>query len=50
VDRKGRGKLNIALHYDLRVQLDGTTTSWAIPRGLLGETAELSFYFELVSS
>lgn len=25
-----------ALHYDLRMQLDGATVSWAIPRGLLG--------------
>ncbi|ORX35487.1 DNA polymerase ligase-domain-containing protein [Kockovaella imperatae] len=25
-----------ALHYDLRMQLDGATYSWAIPRGLLG--------------
>jgi hypothetical protein len=26
-----------ALHYDLRIQLDGATMSWAVPRGLLGE-------------
>ncbi|ORY32187.1 DNA polymerase ligase-domain-containing protein [Naematelia encephala] len=25
-----------ALHYDLRMQLDGSTVSWAIPKGLLG--------------
>ena len=33
---KGPG-LMLALHYDLRMQLDGTTMSWAVPRGLLGE-------------
>lgn len=27
----------IALHYDLRMQLDGATVSWAVPKGLLGE-------------
>lgn len=26
-----------ALHYDLRLQLDGGTISWAIPRGLIGK-------------
>lgn len=25
-----------ALHYDLRMQVDGGTVSWAIPKGLLG--------------
>ncbi|TYJ52676.1 hypothetical protein B9479_006725 [Cryptococcus floricola] len=25
-----------ALHYDLRLQLDGKTVSWAVPKGLLG--------------
>ncbi|WVQ80766.1 hypothetical protein IAT38_002871 [Cryptococcus sp. DSM 104549] len=25
-----------ALHYDLRMQLDGTTFSWAVPKGLIG--------------
>ncbi|GFZ43441.1 hypothetical protein JCM24511_01161 [Saitozyma sp. JCM 24511] len=25
-----------ALHYDLRIQLDGGTLSWAVPKGLLG--------------
>lgn len=25
-----------ALHYDLRMQLDGATASWAVPKGLLG--------------
>lgn len=25
-----------ALHYDLRMQLDGATVSWAVPKGLLG--------------
>lgn len=25
-----------ALHYDLRLQLDGGTFSWAIPKGLIG--------------
>ncbi|WVQ71339.1 hypothetical protein IAR50_000867 [Cryptococcus sp. DSM 104548] len=25
-----------ALHYDLRMQLDGKTVSWAVPKGLLG--------------
>lgn len=28
----------VALHYDLRIQLDGLTVSWAIPKGLLGES------------
>jgi hypothetical protein len=28
--------LMIALHYDLRMQLDGSTFSWAIPKGLIG--------------
>lgn len=32
--------LSVALHYDLRMQLDGTTMSWAVPRGLLGESEE----------
>jgi hypothetical protein len=30
-----------ALHYDLRLQLDGKTVSWAIPRGLLGRSDEV---------
>ena len=31
-----------ALHYDLRMQMDGATVSWAVPKGLLGEpTSEL---------
>ena len=28
--------LGIALHYDLRMQVDGGTASWAVPKGLLG--------------
>jgi hypothetical protein len=26
-----------ALHYDLRLQLDGGTFSWAVPKGLIGQ-------------
>ena len=29
--------LRLALHYDLRMQVDGATASWAVPKGLLGE-------------
>ena len=39
--------VNIALHYDLRMQLDGSTVSWAIPKGLLGK---LHPSFELATS
>lgn len=34
VGRRADGGL--AHHYDLRMQLDGSTVSWAIPKGLLG--------------
>ena len=30
-----------ALHYDLRMQVDGATASWAVPKGLLGESCHL---------
>lgn len=30
-----------ALHYDLRLQLDGGTLSWAIPKGLIGASSKL---------
>lgn len=32
-----RSALKLALHYDLRMQLDGSTFSWAIPKGLIGK-------------
>lgn len=31
----------VALHYDLRMHLDGVTVSWAIPKGLLGMKSEI---------